>query len=129
MLSLISYELSIYLIYFCLISFLVLMFRHLQVHTPTKGFACSDCPLTFKLFSQLRVHAITHIEKNTDGTRWYSQKKCDICGNIFSNSKILSKHIKAVHNKIKPFICNVCGHKSARKSSWLVCYFDNAIYF
>lgn len=102
----------------------VLMFRHLQIHTPTKGFACSDCPLTFKLFSQLRVHAITHIEKNVDGTqmRWYSQKKCDICGNIFSNSKILSKHIKAVHNKIKPFICNVCGHKSARKSSWLVSY-------
>lgn len=102
----------------------VQMFRHLQTHSPTKGFACSECSQTFKLFSQLRVHGITHIDKPTAGPqmRWYSQKKCDICGNVFSNSKILSKHIKAVHNKIKPFICNVCGHKSARKSSWLVCF-------
>lgn len=102
------------------------MFRHLQIHGHSKGFACSDCPQTFKQFSQLRVHAITHIDKNAEGSqmRWYSQKKCEICGNVFSNSKILSKHIKAVHNKIKPFICNVCGHKSARKATWQVyiCY-------
>lgn len=46
---------------------------------------------------------------------WYAERKCDICGHMFSNSKILSKHIKTVHHKIKPFICNVCGYKSARK--------------
>ncbi|XP_055606269.1 zinc finger protein 543-like [Uranotaenia lowii] len=46
---------------------------------------------------------------------WYAERKCDICGHMFSNSKILSKHIKTVHHKIKPFICSVCGYKSARK--------------
>ncbi|XP_065086515.1 zinc finger and SCAN domain-containing protein 2 [Ochlerotatus camptorhynchus] len=46
---------------------------------------------------------------------WYAERKCDICGHMFSTSKILSKHIKTVHHKIKPFICSVCGYKSARK--------------
>ncbi|KXJ70502.1 hypothetical protein RP20_CCG023346 [Aedes albopictus] len=46
---------------------------------------------------------------------WYAERKCDICGHMFGTSKILSKHIKTVHHKIKPFICSVCGYKSARK--------------
>lgn len=52
--------------------------------------------------------------------RWYSQKKCEHCHNSFANSKVLSKHIKTVHNQIKPFICNVCGHKSARKVTHMI---------
>ncbi|XP_052871817.1 zinc finger protein 26 [Anopheles cruzii] len=47
--------------------------------------------------------------------RWYYEQQCSICHHMFSNAKILSKHIKTVHHKIKPFICNVCGYKSARK--------------
>lgn len=61
--------------------------------------------------------------KETETSRWYSQKTCEICTRKFSNSKTLSKHVKAVHNKIKPFICNVCGRKSARKSTWIVIKF------
>lgn len=60
--------------------------------------------------------------KEADGTKlkaeklpWYAERKCDICGHMFSTSKILSKHIKTVHHKVKPFICSVCGYKSARK--------------
>lgn len=39
---------------------------------------------------------------------------------MFANSKVLSKHIKTVHNQIKPFICSVCGHKSARKVTHMI---------
>ncbi|KAJ6634670.1 Myoneurin [Pseudolycoriella hygida] len=99
---------------------LVQIFRHLQVHGATKGFACSNCPKVFKQFSQLRVHGITHHQNDGTQMRWYSQKKCDICNNMFANSKVLSKHIKTVHNQIKPFICNVCGHKSARKVTHMI---------
>ncbi|XP_055618937.1 zinc finger protein 426 [Toxorhynchites rutilus septentrionalis] len=53
--------------------------------------------------------------KPTEKLPWYAERKCDICGHMFSTSKILSKHIKTVHHKIKPFICSVCGYKSARK--------------
>lgn len=53
--------------------------------------------------------------KQPEKLPWYAERKCDICGHMFSTSKILSKHIKTVHHKIKPFICSVCGYKSARK--------------
>lgn len=96
------------------------VYRHLQVHTQLKGYLCSSCPKSFEQFNQLRQHVATaHIDKNAP-SRWYSKKTCDICSNVFATSKTLSKHIKAVHNRIKPFICNVCGYKSARKSTWEV---------
>lgn len=49
-------------------------------------------------------------------TKYYAEKTCDICSRKFVSSKTLSKHVKSVHNKIKPFICNVCGLKTTRKS-------------
>lgn len=98
----------------------VKVYRHLQIHDQLKGFLCSLCPTSFEQFNQLRQHVATaHIDKNGP-SRWYSKKTCDICSNVFATSKTLSKHIKAVHNRIKPFICNVCGYKSARKSTWEV---------
>ncbi|XP_055373510.1 zinc finger protein 708 [Condylostylus longicornis] len=59
-------------------------------------------------------------KKLINNKKYYSQKVCEICNRVFVNGKTLSKHIKAVHNKIKPFICRVCGLKLARKSTWLI---------
>lgn len=53
-------------------------------------------------------------------TKYYAEKTCEICQRKFVNGKTLSKHVKTVHNKIKPFICNVCGKKTARKASLIV---------
>lgn len=97
------------------------IFHHLQIHGITKGYVCSFCDEKFQQLSQLRSHSIQH--KNNSKTfqsRWYSQKNCEICHHTFANSKTLSKHIKTVHNKIKPFICNICGYKSARKNTWVI---------
>lgn len=55
--------------------------------------------------------------------KYYSEKTCEICERKFVNGKTLSKHIKTVHNKIKPFNCNVCGKKTARKASLIVSFF------
>lgn len=87
--------------------FAVKVYRHLQVHEQLKGFLCSLCSTSFEQFSQLRQHVATahikkgHIDKKGP-SRWYSKKTCDICSNVFATSKTLSKHIKAVHNRIKP---------------------------
>lgn len=97
----------------------VKVYRHLQVHSQLKGYLCSSCPTSFEQFIQLRQHVATdHIDNKNGPSRWYSKKMCEICSNEFATSKTLSKHIKAVHNRIKPFICNVCNYKSARKSTW-----------
>lgn len=61
---------------------------------------------------------------------WANQQMCNICGNYFANSKCLKKHVQSVHDKFKPFICNICGHKTARKAMLDVCmdiYFLNKI--
>ena len=81
------------------------------------------CPKNFTQLAQLRQHSLTHLSAtkyNNNPMRWYTQKTCEICQHVFSTSKTLSKHVKTVHNKIKPFICNVCGYKSAKKSTWMV---------
>ncbi|KAH8379277.1 hypothetical protein KR009_003967 [Drosophila setifemur] len=52
--------------------------------------------------------------------KYYAEKTCEICNRKFVNGKTLSKHVKTVHNKIKPFICNVCGKKTARKASLII---------
>lgn len=57
---------------------------------------------------------------NVKKTKYYAEKTCEICQRKFVNGKTLSKHVKTVHNKIKPFICNVCGKKTARKASLIV---------
>lgn len=101
----------------------ILIFRHLQIHSLVKGFACPECTQVFRQAAQLRHHSISHMDtdaKNSGRKRWYSEKTCDICTHKFSNSKTLSKHIKVVHNKIKPFICSVCGYKAARKASMTI---------
>lgn len=98
----------------------------MQVHKTLKGYECSLCPETFPQFTQLRVHVGTdHVVNNQSdaNSRWYSKKTCEICSNVFANSKTLTKHVKTVHKRIKPFCCNICGYLSARKSTWEV-YFS-----
>ncbi|XP_039966136.1 zinc finger protein 583 isoform X2 [Bactrocera tryoni] len=64
----------------------------------------------------LNVVQAAPVNKN----KYYAEKTCEICSRKFVNGKTLSKHVKAVHNKIKPFICNVCGKKMARKASLII---------
>ncbi|KAK9502408.1 hypothetical protein O3M35_011190 [Rhynocoris fuscipes] len=44
------------------------------------------------------------------------RRECDQCGKTFCDSKALKKHVKAVHAKLKPYSCQVCGHCSATKN-------------
>lgn len=94
---------------FCLqfLLFLVKVWRHMRVHGRWRS-------------KVLKRKHVNKENKDKGIIRWYTQKTCEICSRIFANSRTLSKHVKTVHNRIKPFICNVCGRKSARKSTWIV---------
>uniref|UniRef100_A0A336K7T8 CSON002996 protein n=1 Tax=Culicoides sonorensis TaxID=179676 RepID=A0A336K7T8_CULSO len=104
----------------------VKVYRHLQTHKEMKGYECTKCEKkkVFAQEAQLKRHMEIHEAADDDNAnkkaRWYSQKTCEICQHVFANSKTLSKHIKQVHNKIKPFICNVCGYKAARKATSII---------
>uniref|UniRef100_A0A182X8Z5 C2H2-type domain-containing protein n=1 Tax=Anopheles quadriannulatus TaxID=34691 RepID=A0A182X8Z5_ANOQN len=108
------------------------VFKHLQTHrlNDAHDVACRVCGKKFVNTSQRSVHEALHRAKEPYGDedelllqdavekpRWYAERRCDICKHMFSNSKILSKHIKTVHLQIKPFVCNVCGYKCARKAT------------
>lgn len=43
-------------------------------------------------------------------------KQCNICFKMYADSKSLKKHKEEVHSRLRPFVCNICGHASARKS-------------
>ena len=90
---------------------------HSQTHENLKLFACDVCEKRFNQLSQLKNHVVIHLDKNiAELPTWAKPKQCDICRKIFSDSKSLKKHVQAIHSKLKPYICNVCNHKSARKS-------------
>ncbi|XP_050300787.1 zinc finger protein 92-like [Anthonomus grandis grandis] len=88
--------------------------RHMMIHSEEKPFLCAQCGKTFKQLTQLKNHEVIH-KVPEDLPTWTKLKKCPKCDKFLANSKILKSHIKTVHEGIKPFICNICGHKSSRK--------------
>nr|CAD7263093.1 unnamed protein product [Timema shepardi] len=46
----------------------------------------------------------------------YATQRCNICSKTYADSKCLKKHIQAVHSKLRPYVCQVCGHASSRKA-------------
>ncbi|XP_022903654.2 zinc finger protein 260-like [Onthophagus taurus] len=92
------------------------LLSHMLIHKEQKEFLCNECGKRFKQMSQLRNHQVLHLNHSQSAPNWSSHKKCDICNNIFADSKGLKKHIQSVHNKFKPYVCNICGHKSSRKA-------------
>ncbi|XP_033220243.1 zinc finger protein 658B-like isoform X2 [Belonocnema kinseyi] len=96
---------------------MVKMMTHMKVHNNSREYECLDCGKCFKQSSQLRNHRIMHLDRKAiEEPRWYTSKICEICGKTYADSKCLKNHIQAVHSKLRPYICNVCGHSSARKA-------------
>ncbi|GAB1598793.1 zinc finger protein 236-like [Argonauta hians] len=90
---------------------------HKEIHSEHRPYTCDVCWKGFKQFSQMRNHQLIHAEhQSNDSDRWYTTKQCDICKRVFANQKCLSKHVQAVHSKIKPYVCSYCGHSTARKA-------------
>ncbi|XP_037932871.1 PR domain zinc finger protein 5-like [Teleopsis dalmanni] len=99
----------------------VLVWRHMRVHRKWRSRVIRSLRAVKEKRLQNveklpEVKPITPPNKN----KYYSEKICEICNRKFVNGKTLSKHVKTVHNKIKPFICNVCGKKTARKASLII---------
>lgn len=64
---------------------------------------CSVCGKLFPDRSNMRAH-----ERSHDGIKVLT---CEVCNKKFANNFSLKKHIKAIHNKERPFICNIDGCK------------------
>ena len=72
-------------------------------------FTCSQCEMRFPS----RVHLTRHITyKHTEKT-----VQCEQCDRAFHRHVALMTHIASVHDKLKPFYCEVCDFKCARLSN------------
>ena len=66
-----------------------------------QGFECIWCGKTFQQKSKLKVHIRIH-------TKEYSYE-CEKCCKKFIRPDSLRRHMLCVHEKLKPFVCTVCG--------------------
>ena len=81
---------------------------HNQTHLNLKQFVCDVCNKGFNQMSQLKNHAVIHLDPLAASVpSWAKPKQCDICNKMFSDSKSLKKHVQAIHSKLKPYICQV----------------------
>ena len=71
-----------------------------------KDIKCNECGKTFTQ-TAFPVHLKRH-----DKSMW--KHDCEKCGKKFYQAKSLKDHMIAVHDKIKPYICDLCGFKTAK---------------
>ena len=81
---------------------------HVQRHHSDKKFPCQECGKTFSTNKDL----LKHIRRNHT-----EREKCEQCGQCelkFYDVEGLRNHVISVHDKVKPWYCEVCQFKSAR---------------
>ncbi|XP_023330390.1 zinc finger protein 729 isoform X2 [Eurytemora carolleeae] len=95
--------------------------KHCQTHANLKLYQCDICYKGFNQQVQLTNHSVRHLrESMVELPNWATPKRCEICQKVCSDSKSLKKHVQAVHSKLKPYICQICGYKTARKGNLLL---------
>ena len=73
--------------------------NHPQVHTFI--YYCDECDFRSKTPGSLKFHKLTH---KTDVLQ------CDKCEKVFKHALSLYKHDLHIHQKVKPFKCDVCDY-------------------
>ncbi|KAH7707844.1 hypothetical protein AAVH_24917 [Aphelenchoides avenae] len=114
-----------------------LLEAHKATHSEERRFACPNCEKRFKyqcdLYYHRRIHTggvfqctfkfckywtpqrnllAAHVKTHT-GER---NHKCDRCEKAFVERTALLRHIRAVHEKLKPFKCEKCDYRASMKA-------------
>lgn len=74
---------------------------------------CSGCKCTMVLEEYFSKNRKDEWWKTCDGCR--AKFECEQCGKEYSSKSDLTRHIRAVHLKLKPYGCNQCDYKCSYK--------------
>lgn len=81
--------------------------NHLQTkHSQDVGpveYACDKCPKRFAYAYRLKDHQLMHLPDDE------KQHQCPQCSTKFGQRKNLLQHIRFIHNKDLPIVCDECG--------------------
>ncbi|XP_060591556.1 zinc finger protein 236-like isoform X2 [Ruditapes philippinarum] len=75
--------------------------RHMKSHEDDKPFRCFNCPASFNIADNLKLHLATHVEPG-------DKPVCPECGKKFSRVASLKAHIM-MHEKEENLMCPECG--------------------
>ncbi|XP_077285964.1 uncharacterized protein LOC143911097 [Arctopsyche grandis] len=80
--------------------------KHMMRHLPKENqiYACLNCPKICSSKENLKSHERVHFPLPE---RY--KYPCGICGNKFTTKSAVLGHIRAVHEKLKRFVCDICG--------------------
>lgn len=81
--------------------------KHKLKHIPKEEriFKCNDCDKVFNNKEALKSHTKSHIP--IDERKVY---ECETCGLKFTTRSSALSHRRVVHEKIKSYICDLCGY-------------------
>eukprot|EP00057_Strongylocentrotus_purpuratus_P018485 XP_011672959.1 PREDICTED: zinc finger protein 37 [Strongylocentrotus purpuratus] len=78
---------------------------HMRIHMEQRRFKCHLCPYASKTKNHLKIHMQTH-----DG---FQSASCPDCNFKAASKKRLSEHIMRRHLDVEPYLCKVCGWRTA----------------
>lgn len=84
--------------------------HHHNLHRQKLSASCPTCGKVFSRADYVAQHIKTvHETANAS----LSDTQCNLCHKKFSQKCTRDRHIRAVHWKVKPFVCKFCGMKTA----------------
>ena len=85
---------------------------HLKsVHTTIRNFGCEECGRMFKTKGEVTDHKKIHLPeeiKSLMKAKQVEKNKCNDCGQGFTDSGNLKRHIAVKHTGIRSFLCQEC---------------------
>ncbi|XP_077302558.1 uncharacterized protein LOC143922967 isoform X2 [Arctopsyche grandis] len=87
---------------------------HMQMHLPKDQlpYVCCKCAKRFSNPRILKEHEKIHIPREQRFV-W----TCEMCETKFATKGALGTHIKVIHEKIRPYMCDLCGHSFSTKAN------------
>ena len=75
--------------------------------------SCNQCNFEALKRNEIIKHVKKQHEKGV--VNHIASKKCETCGQVFKNNRNLQRHIRVLHKKELPFVCDKCEYRAGEE--------------